>query len=287
MCKRRKDGTYRYCRSRQPGARSTGRHQQRAAVADQAQALAAHLPAPGSVRESVKAPRDVVEASRLWTLAMSKDTLDEVRNYTVGMDEEVNPYLRDHQGVVQPEAHTVMIEHDVFTADGERNWQHYQRSLADSIAHLDLALEMAPRRSADDPLVVYRGIYVDDEDADPHDWATSTFPVGANVVLPSYSSTSVDPTVAAGFTGGHGVVFETVTRQAAFLDEISAFGGSADDPDDLGEKEVLLRRNSRFKVVGVEHGTIPLAWDHDEGEDRFVIVRMVEVDDEVPQQQAA
>lgn len=208
---------------------------------------------------------------------MSKNTLDEVRNYTVGLDEEVNPYLRENSGRVGPDAHTTMIEHDVFTEKGERNWQYYELSRADSIAQLDLALEMAPRRAEDQPLVVYRGLYVDEE-ADPYQWAKATFPEDANVIFPSYSSTSLDPTIAAGFTGGHGVVIETVTRQAAFLDEISAFGGSADDPDELGEKEILLRRNSRFKVVNVEYGKVPLTWQHDEGEDVFVFVRLVEVD---------
>lgn len=242
--------------------------------------MAAFLPPAGGERGPASVPRDVVDASRLWTLAMHKTTLDEVRNYTVGLDEEVNPYLRDTQGRVGPEAHHDMIEHDVFTDEGERNWQSYHLSRAEAIAQLDLALEMAPQRPADQPLVVYRGLYVEDEDIDPYSWAEQTFPEGGNVVFPSYSSTSIDPTVAAGFTGGHGVVIETVTRQAAFLDEISTFGGSADDPDDLGEKEVLLRRNSRFKVVGVDRGTIPLTWEHEEGEDRFVFVRLVEVEDD-------
>lgn len=111
---------------------------------------------------------------------------------------------------------------------------------------LDAALE-----KADEPgeaRTVYRGVrkpfYVS---ASAGEWVAESFPVGATLDLPAYTSTSYDPSVAEGWMPeGHGVILEMRTRKGAPVEGISFF---------KSERERLLPRGTRWRVVGVQ--TVP------------------------------
>ena len=274
MCKKRADGTWRYCPGRQPGARTEQRTETRTLQSRQIDAYAKALPAPDSARVSTfMTPEHVSDVANEWLAEATNEDRASLRNYTRYTDAIVNKYLRRNKGIVGDDADTINVtqmtwDEDDFEA-GETS-----TSLSGTIAALDTATANAP--ALPEPTPVYRGVSAPDG-VDPHEWATGRFTPGANVAWSGFSSTSLDPMVAQGFTRGHGVVFEIVTRQGAYLDAISEFGMDAG-----GEQEILLRRGSRFKVVGVGRG--PITGDADfydgAGSDDVTFVQMVEVEDD-------
>lgn len=279
MCKRRKDGTLKYCPSRQPGARSRSKAARRKAIAISTRKHLRHLPDPGSVREMSRHVDALAQCGRGWAQSLPRDQMHEVLNYTRGTDQALNRYLTTHGGVLEEDAQNISVPHDEYGDDHQRVGKGaYSRSMRESVLTLDAALENAPRLS--EPTVVYRGVEAWGESQSPREWAESMFAVDSNVVLPSYSSTSADPVVAVSFGGIRPVIFEIVSTQGSYVDTFSHFGGEADL--DNGEKEIILPRNSRFKVVGIDEGRIAMEFPDGESEvseDTYTFVRMVEVRD--------
>lgn len=273
MCKERADGTWRYCPSRQPGARSSQKMAARAAAAQRAEQLAQALPARGSVRQQeMDPPAALADSGRAWFEGMTPQQRSAVRNYSSLTDRPINTHLNRNRGALGEDADATMLTHHVYDEDGAEV-EHRQESLARSVLTLDEALEACPR--AKDPHVLYRGMTVKDG-TDPHQWAQETFTEGRNVVLPGFASTSADPMIAMGFTRTHGVILEISTRQSAYMDEFSDYGG-----DIFGEKEVLLERNSRFKVIGVERGEVREDVDFYGGaREPAIVVQLAEVEPE-------
>lgn len=278
MCKKRKDGTYRYCPGRQPGSRSSVKKTTRSVVRQQVSTLESHLPASGSVRISTfMAPDSMVQAGQEWTDALSEKDRSHLRNYTSTTDAQINNYLRTRRGVLGEDALETQVRHKVYDEDGFETGQSGTMSMAGSVKALDRALESAPR--LEEPVVVYRGLHVPD-DEDPYEWASGRYLMGSNAVMPQFSSASMDPMTSMGFGGTNPVMLEIVTRQGAYLDAVSEFG-----MDGASEQEVLLRRNSRFKVVGIEEGEVSGDPDFYDGPPMSALfVRMVEVDEQDAQE---
>lgn len=274
MCKKRKDGTYRYCPGRQPGTRSRVKSGTRKAVSKQVAGLELHLPPSGSVRISTfMAPDAIMQAGQEWTDALSEKDRSHLRNYTSTTDAQINNYLRTRRGVLTEDALEIKVRHKMYDEDGFETGRTGTMSMAGSVKALDRALESAPR--LEEPVVVYRGMHVPD-DEDPYEWASGHYQEGKNVVMPQFSSTSMDPMTSVGFGGTNPVVLEIVTRQGAYLDAVSEFG-----MDGPSEQEVLLRRNSRFKVVGIEEGDVSGDPEFYDGPPvSALFVRLVEVDED-------
>lgn len=150
--------------------------------------------------------------------------------------------------------------------------------LSEATAHLDAALERAPR--PDQPHITYRGFVppLQVRKADKVlEWAHDNFKVGGVYRDRSYMSVSHCPDVAAGFsrntwwsrdgTDGkttHGVVFEVVSSRGAALASVSEFQNE--------EVERLLPRDSRFHVVGIRDNVRI-------GGQNKVVIQMVDVHD--------
>ncbi|MEV6421805.1 ADP-ribosyltransferase [Streptomyces sp. NPDC051662] len=150
--------------------------------------------------------------------------------------------------------------------------------LSEATAHVDAALERAPR--PDQPHITYRGFVppLEVRKADRVlEWAHANFKVGGVYRDRSYMSVSHCPDVAAGFsrnswwsrdgTSGktsHGVVFEVVSSRGAALASVSEFENQ--------ERERLLPRDSRFHVVGIRDNV------RIDGQNK-VVIQMVDVHD--------
>jgi hypothetical protein len=154
-----------------------------------------------------------------------------------------------------------------YSSDGYRTIREYlngnlaatapwldESKLEAEVQGLDSALERAPEV---EPRLLYRGIRItsDISKDEVSGWLAENFPVGGVVSQANYVSTSVHPQIAANFSDGvwsddgkKSIVMEIVSSNGAPLGhEISA---------NPGESEVLLPRNSRFKVVAVHENSL-------------------------------
>lgn len=246
----------------------------RESVQSQTDRLVGLLPAEGSIRQqSIEAPAALTQNGEQWYEQMSAKERSAVRNYSSLTDRPINQYLNRTRGVIEAEAMLTLISHNTHDEEGNELGERTEQTLASSIQTMDRALEAAPK--LDEPHVVYRGMTLPD-DKDPEEWARSTFPVGKNVVLPNFASASADPLIAQGFTRTHGVIMEIVTSQGAYMDDFSDYGGDVL----FGEKEVLLKRNTRLRIVGIERGYIQEDAYYGEEREEAIFLRLVEVDDE-------
>lgn len=167
------------------------------------------------------------------------------------------------------------------------------------INHMDSALSKRNSESR----VIYRGVSsagafnivkengkVNDPDLDSSKENTGNiktalmehYKPGTEVQFDGYASTSLDPSVAAIWAGsGHGkpaVIYELQTSLGSDVTGISEFGGE-------DEREVILPRSSRFKVVNVYTDTNYSCESADEGvveknsytDGNTVVVQLVEM----------
>lgn len=127
----------------------------------------------------------------------------------------------------------------------------HQETLQSVVNKIDSALGRV--KEQDSPRMVYRGISLPKElgDENVDSWLAEHYPVGGMVQDDTYLSTTLDPQVAAkDFTfvakeSKRAVVFEILSRKGVAVGEgVSSVA--------MGEAEVLMPRNTGFRVVSVD-----------------------------------
>lgn len=107
------------------------------------------------------------------------------------------------------------------------------------------------KHQLEEPVVLYRGIAKNtfpDELAhargdDPliKEYLDEKYPVGGEVEIPEYMSTSADPAIAHRFSGFQHIVVEIKTKSAIPVGMTSAW--------DASEREFIVNRNGKYRVV--------------------------------------
>jgi hypothetical protein len=108
--------------------------------------------------------------------------------------------------------------------------------------------------------------------ANPMKYVQENYSLGQEVVFDGYQSASVDSGTAAAYSGGNGIVFEMKTSSGLNATHISHYSE---------EREVLLPRQTRWKVVGV-HKDVKYTTYQDDGKTKAadaIVVQMIEVDE--------
>lgn len=142
--------------------------------------------------------------------------------------------------------------------------------IAGAIKDIDSAFE---RNRLDEPVVTYRGLanhnfpqeVIDSRNYIQH--VEETYTPGSTHTLPGYVSTSLNPAKAHGFAGSN-VIMEIKARSAIPTGFISEWNS---------EKEVLIQRDRKFKVIGVKKD---IPYDGGSKKVRTVtVVQLEEIDD--------
>lgn len=137
----------------------------------------------------------------------------------------------------------------------------FRREAEQAIPHLDAALAAAP--PLPEGTTVWRGVW--GPAGDPHStsaqWATEAFPAGSTLELQSYSSTTTDKRIATSFASSGN---DNAAALFVMKPTIGAYTGDAGDEENFGglgrrsrEAEVLLPRNTRWRIVGHDRDHYP------------------------------
>lgn len=212
-------------------------------------------------------------------------------NYTknLEMNESLMFYTGGHFGAVRDYLNGRQVDetHDTsLFLEGREDWY------AQNIKTMDKALSMVDEPV--EPRLVYRGMKINKNftSAEVDNFIETQFPVGGVISQKSYMSTSASAYVASSnfsesFTIHNesmpekAVVFEILTKKGAPL----TYGTSAFDID---EKEVLMPRETRFKVVSVDREVsfstgVPSKYARPTGKvvsNLRTVIRLVDADDE-------
>lgn len=197
-----------------------------------------------------------------------KELMDAIDKYTSFHDAEVKAYLHG-------------TEQEPKTTERAKK----------IIEGLDKVFELAP--AIETPRLLYRGLRVPENisSEEASKWVTENFPVNGIISQKNYMSTTTNGHIAAERFSNYGdsldddyqthqeresVVFEILTTKGIALGEgVSAW--------DNGEEEVLIPRESRFKVVSMHaNKTVSAQVDEIDVQQMFnkTIIRLVDVTNE-------
>lgn len=126
-----------------------------------------------------------------------------------------------------------------------------KKEIKEAISHMDGIFE---RHVLPSPIITYRGLGNNMPDqlganegpGSPEllAYVKEKYPVGENITVPGYMSTSVDPEMAHRFSGYESVIMEIKTRKALPIGFFSAWNDS--------EREYITNRNAEYKVIAVQ-----------------------------------
>lgn len=119
--------------------------------------------------------------------------------------------------------------------------------IKNAITGIDAAFMESPLKNR----VVYRGVRKEEkrlvQSGSAQAYAAENYREGEVITVDGYQSTTVDPRVAAGYSSEEGgIMFEMVSLSGMNISDSSEYGG---------ECEVLIPRNTHWKVVGVHEDT--------------------------------
>lgn len=143
--------------------------------------------------------------------------------------------------------------------------------IAGAIKNIDAAFE---RNRLEEPVVTYRGL---NDHNFPQEVISSgkyiqhveeAYKPGSTHTFPGYVSTSLNPATARGFAGSK-VIMEIKARSAIPTGFISEWNS---------EKEVLIQRDRKFKVIGVKKD-IPYESQHNKNVSGVTIIQLEEIFD--------
>jgi hypothetical protein len=241
----------------------------------------------GEDSDSIETLAELQREGQAWRDKLTEDESDEVYDYQATGYLVVNAHLR---------------------GDGQEEWNS---RAARYIKHLDSAIAKAPK--APKERILYRSIFIPKAVANQplpegttkknrrDAWIDSQFEPGAIVEFPEYLSTSVDSDLVVRtdktktrHKGNHAVL-EIISKSGAVLHQDSrrASYGVQDD-----EKEILLPRNMKFRVVkvfrevefestykhGVDNRSAHLSYFKDRDPDprvksRLPVIQLIEVEE--------
>lgn len=169
------------------------------------------------------------EASKVWVNRLSSEETEAVSWLTSNGAHQMNYFLAN--GEVAPDS---------------RYSEDVVKAKAEAVAS---AIDKTPLK---EPVVLYRGLQEGSMPQELYDaqWGkdgfkvlAETYKVGDEFSVPTFQSASLDPIKASSFARGQ-VVLEIKTRKAAPVSAVSAW--------DVTEREMVVQRGARFKVVGVK-----------------------------------
>lgn len=184
----------------------------------------------------------------------------------------INPYLlKKHDENYEDNTHPMDKPH----------MDYPEEKISSTIKHMDSAFE---KNRLDKPILTYRGLKehnfpknitepdkektYEENQAKYTSYAEETYPEGSTHTFPYYLSTSVDPAQAQGFSNTK-IMMEIKTRSALPLGFVSAWGDS--------EKEMLVQRDRKFKVIGVKKN-IEYAGQKGVQPSRITVIQLEEID---------
>lgn len=164
---------------------------------------------------------------------------------------------------------------------GKKSEEEHEGQIRQAIANLDSVFSKVPQSS---PRVVYRGLndwtfpeeIIDNkyrnrelfsQQIDQH--LEENYPVGKTITFPSYQSATADPASARSFSGPD-VILEVKTRRAAAVGIMSAWEAS--------EREMLLPRDMKVRVVGIQRGVRYQADRDPNSNKEFIIIQVEDAD---------
>jgi hypothetical protein len=123
--------------------------------------------------------------------------------------------------------------------------------------------------------ILYRGKGMSSSrfNGDTNAYVDKNYALGQEVVFDGYQSASLDPHVGNDYAGDSGIVFEMKTSSGLNAQSISDFSE---------EREILLPRQTRWKVVGVHKKAKYVTFseeDQTQVEHKVTVVQMVEIDE--------
>lgn len=143
--------------------------------------------------------------------------------------------------------------------------------ISEAVKNIDAVFE---KNKLAEPIVTYRGLNQHNfpQEVSKSDTYTShveeTFKPGSVHTFPGYLSTSLDPATARGFAGSQ-VVMEIKTKSAIPTGFTSEW---------KSEKEILIQRDRKFKVLGVKRN-IPYEAQHSKKSEPITVIQLEEIDD--------
>lgn len=223
---------------------------------DQVRPMWAHAP---NVRELEAAH---IEESARWMANLTPEQQEAVRWYTSNGAHVMNSHI--------------LGQKDKIFGD-----QYSKEQIEASIETLDAAFE---QYQSDKPRVVYRGLQEWNFPQEIRDLAykpgfeealdahlAEKFKTGSTFVSPVHLSASLDPHMGASFERMN-VMMEITTTKAPPVSAVSAWG--------ISEREALVRRNTKFRVIGVKKNVAYEAGNRrnpDRAPDMMTVIQLEEV----------
>jgi hypothetical protein len=164
-------------------------------------------------------------------------------------------HTSDGASVVNSEIHgKIKTSSDKWTHDNNTNFALSKKYSKTMVKNQMKTLDgIFAKHSLKEPTILYRGIGSngfpkeltgkDENSPELAAYLADKYPVGKEIVIPEYMSTSADPAVAHNFSGFQGVVLEVKTKSAVPVGLVSAWNAS--------EREFLVNRDGKYKVVSV------------------------------------
>lgn len=172
----------------------------------------------------------------------------------------------------------------VMNSDKKRKYSDEEKTWLNGVVdQLDSAVAQAKKPS--EPRLLYRGMRIplNIRVTDVEGWLRHAFPEGGVISQPNFMSTSLNAYTAAEIFSPtfsndgvqRGVIFEIVSKQGAALGEGLAVSG-------LREKEVLMPRNAKFKVVEVKKQVLYkfVSSFGMSKQERRTVIRLMDVDED-------
>lgn len=164
---------------------------------------------------------------------------------------------------------------------GKPSEEEYEGQIKEALTNLDSVFAKSPQTT---DRVIYRGLndwtfpeeIIDNkyknrelfsQQIDQH--LEENYPVGKTITFPSYQSATADPASARSFSGPD-VMLEVKTRKAAPVGIMSAWEAS--------EREMLLPRDMKVRVVGIQRGVRYQADRDPNSSKEFIIIQVQDAD---------
>lgn len=216
------------------------------------------------VRRGVNAPGQVNQLlaqldneARELQASLSKDDRFILNLYGGMGSAHVNAYLRGGEAGVR--AYVTRHDEPGVPVD-EKEVESYLELAQKNTARMDATFAAHPRAEIN-ARVLHRSIELP-QGMDAQAFIEANYPVGAEVTERSYLSTSIDSDNVLLHTAGHEerhIVFEILSDEGLPLHRTGEFAGTV-GPGAF-EREVLLNRNSKFKVIS--HGAATYESTHE------------------------
>lgn len=181
-----------------------------------------------------------------------KSSIDELTFYNMASDQELEQLTDEEKDAVEFFTSSDFAEFNRAVFNGGEVDPEKQEAFDELINKIDSGLGKNPGLTK----VVYRGVktrasaigLTEDDDyysteKKVREYVEDNFKVGESVSFSGYQSTSLDPYVATSWAERDGIVFEIMSPKGVNITSISR------NPE---ETEVLMPRNTRYMVVGVQ-----------------------------------